>query len=270
MPELPEVETIVRGIEEIKNNKVLDYYTSSKNLRFPTTNEYKKLINKKVKDIKRRARYIIIDFEDGLSLVIHLGMSGTIVLSDKFQKLKHDHFALNFADNSYLIFNDPRRFGFVDLVLSQNLQGHKMLVNLGFEPLDDEFNADYLAQKLKNKNTNIKTTMMDNKIVVGVGNIYINESLFKAGINPQKLAKDLKKAEIKKLVTTIKEIISNAIELGGSSINDYVKSNGELGFFQNNFKVYGRQKENCFVCKTDIVKIVQNGRSTFYCSKCQK
>lgn len=274
MPELPEVETVKNGIQEIKNKKIIQTFSSAKKLRFNSEINLKHLKNLQIQDIKRRARYLIITLSDNKSLIIHLGMSGKISLSHSFTKEKHDHFAIEFNDKSWLIYNDARRFGFVDLTNSDTIQSHKMLKDLGPEPLSDEFNAHYLYQALQHKSTNIKTTMMDNKLVVGVGNIYINESLFDAGILPTKKAKDLTKSEIKKLIKSIKTIIQHAIDLGGSSISDYVKASGEMGNFQNNFKVYGRwdkkNQEKCLICNTNIKKIVQNGRSTFYCTSCQK
>lgn len=270
MPELPEVETVRLGLQKLTNKKVSQFFRSDKKLRIESTENLEKILNSSIIDIRRRARYLIIDFSNSYSLIIHLGMSGRITISKKFEHLKHDHFACKFSDNLWLIFNDPRRFGFVDLVLSKNLTKHKMLAKLGFEPLSEEFSENYLTQQLQNKKMNIKTTMMDNEIVVGVGNIYINESLFEAKISPLRLANSLKKNEVKNLVNTIKKTISKAIELGGSSINDYVNSSGELGHFQNNFKVYGREGEKCLLCKNLITKIRQNGRSSFYCTECQK
>ncbi|MBU6339504.1 MAG: bifunctional DNA-formamidopyrimidine glycosylase/DNA-(apurinic or apyrimidinic site) lyase [Rickettsiales bacterium] len=270
MPELPEVETIRLGLSNLIGRKVKTTFQSNKNLRIKSTKDLNLIKNHKITTINRRARYLIIDFDNSHSLIIHLGMSGRLTVSKTFQHLKHDHFACEFNDNSWLIFNDPRRFGFVDLIETKNLKSHKMLTKLGFEPLSDEFNFKYLKEKLSRKKMNIKTTMMDNEIVVGVGNIYINESLFSAGISPLKNANELNDKEIKLLISTIKKTIKNAIELGGSSINDYVDSEGNLGNFQNNFKVYGRNGQKCLICKNLVRKIVQNGRSSFYCSKCQK
>lgn len=274
MPELPEVETIKNGIIETQNKKITKTFSSSKKLRFASELNLENLKNLTIKNIQRRARYLIINLDNNKSLIIHLGMSGKLSIKDKFDQEKHDHFAIQFQDKSWLIFNDARRFGFVDLINSSNIDNHKMLKNLGPEPLSDDFNTKYLKEALKNKSTNIKTTMMDNKIVVGVGNIYINESLFDSKILPTKKAKDLNSKELEKLVNSIKKTISSAIELGGSSISDYVKASGEMGNFQNTFKVYGRadkkNQEKCLLCKKNIKKIVQNGRSTFYCDNCQK
>ncbi|MBL6665349.1 MAG: bifunctional DNA-formamidopyrimidine glycosylase/DNA-(apurinic or apyrimidinic site) lyase [Rickettsiales bacterium] len=274
MPELPEVETIKNGIQEIKSKKIINTFSSSKKLRFDSHINLEQLKNLQIKEIIRRARYLIITLNNNKSLIIHLGMSGKISLKDSFSQEKHDHFAIQFQDNSWLIYNDARRFGFVDLINSNEIKKHKMLKDLGPEPLSEEFNSNYLYESLKNKSTNIKTTMMDNKLVVGVGNIYINESLFDAKILPTKQAKNLTKKEIDRLIKSIKKIISHAIELGGSSISDYVTTRGEMGNFQDTFKVYGRadkkNQEKCLICDNKIKKIVQNGRSTFYCDNCQK
>lgn len=299
MPELPEVETVRQGLQCLIGKKVIEIFRSEKKLRISSTLDLQLLNHSLVKEIKRRARYLIIDFtnktiksanNDGgkYSLILHLGMSGSIVIEsslsmtgDRNKNLtnytystakypQHNHFICSFEDNLRLVFNDPRRFGFVDLIYSKDLTKHKMLAKLGPEPLSDEFNAEYLAKKLREKKTNIKTTMMDNEIVVGVGNIYINESLFAVKISPLQTANSLKKPEITKLVHTIKTILQKAIELGGSSISDYVDSAGNRGNFQNNFKVYGQAGKKCLHCNSIIAKIVQNGRSSFYCKNCQK
>ncbi len=277
MPELPEVETVRKGLQNLEGKKVKSVFRSDKKMRIASTLDLEELKNAKILEITRRARYLIINFDNKKSLIIHLGMSGKITLKHEFNKLKHDHFALEFA-NLWLIFNDPRRFGFIDLIENKNIKNHKMLSKLGPEPLSAEFNLSDLKEKLSRKKMNIKTTMMDNEIVVGVGNIYINESLFDSKISPLRDANSLSDAELKKLISSIKKIIAKAIELGGSSINDYVDAKGDLGNFQNNFKVYGRENKkscatsegNCLLCKNLIRKIKQNGRSSFYCAQCQK
>ena len=244
MPELPEVETIRRGLSGITGKKVKKVFRSDKNLRIKSTEDLNKLQKAHITEINRRARYLIVHFDNAHSLILHLGMSGRVTLANEFQKLKHDHFACEFADGDWLIFNDTRRFGFVDLLKTSSLKTHKMLAKLGPEPLSDDFNFKYLKEKLSRKKMNIKTTMMDNEIVVGVGNIYINESLFDAKISPLKNANELKDKEIKTLISSIKKTIAAAIESGGSSISDYVDSKGDLGYFQLSFKVYGRADEN--------------------------
>lgn len=270
MPELPEIETIKRGILTLQNSVVKEIFRSPMKLRVESSNKLENIINSKIIAINRRARYLIIDFCNHHSLIIHLGMSGRITIDSQFKKLKHDHFACQLDNHQWLIYNDPRRFGFIDLVESHDLNSHKMLKNLGPEPLSENFNFQYLQKKLSNKNCNIKTTMMDNQIVVGVGNIYINESLFLANILPTKIAKNLSSQEISLLINSIKKTISDAIEMGGSSIADYQNANGELGFFQNHHQVYGRQNKDCNKCGCKILRIVQNQRSTFFCTNCQQ
>jgi len=285
MPELPEVETIRHGLSELIGCKVGDIFRSDKKLRIGSTLDLSLLNHKILNKINRRARYLILDFSGEYSLIVHLGMSGSIVLNSKDsatknklaqnkieakKHTKHDHFICEFNNGARLVFNDPRRFGFIDLIYTQNLWQYKMLAKLGPEPLLAQFNAQYLAKKLCHKKTNIKTTMMDNEIVVGVGNIYINESLFASAISPLRSASSLTKDEIAKLVKNIKNILKKAIKLGGSSINDYVNHEGEKGNFQNNFKVYGNNGKKCLLCNDIITKIVQNGRSSFYCKNCQK
>lgn len=270
MPELPEIETIKTGLESIKSKKIENFFRSTQKLRIDNDLSFDNLINQKILAIYRKARYLLIDLSDNKTLILHLGMSGRITLSKNFNHLKHDHFACHLSSSEWLIYNDPRRFGFVDLIKTSEIPHHKMLKNLGVEPLSPDFNEDYLFTQLKNKTSNIKTTMMDNKIVVGVGNIYVNESLFDAKISPLREANSLNKNEIKKLIASIKKIIANAIEMGGSSISDYQNAKGELGFFQNLHKVYDRNNQKCFDCDCNIERIVQNQRSSFYCKICQK
>ena len=273
MPELPEVETICRGVKILVGKKIHKIFRSEKKLRIASTLDLSLLTNKAINKVSRRARYLIFDFSDGYSLILHLGMTGSIVFRSSLTNLiiaKHDHFACQFSDKTHLIFNDPRRFGFVDLIRTKDLAEYKMLAKLGPEPLLDDFNQEYLAQKLRDKKTNIKTTMMDNEIVVGVGNIYISESLFEAKISPLRNSYSLTKSEIFKLTKAIKNVLQKAIELGGSSISDYVNSEGKKGDFQNSFKVYGNNGKKCLHCNYIVTKIIQNGRSSFYCANCQK
>jgi len=270
MPELPEIETIRHGLQNIVGKKIKQISRSEKKLRMASKLDLQGLVGLKILEVKRRARYLVIDLSDKKSLIVHLGMSGKFTLQKKFSPLKHDHFVIFFDDGGHLIFNDARRFGFVDFIETKNLKNHQFLKKLGVEPLSDEFHFAHLKEKLQRKKMNIKTAMMDNCVVVGVGNIYINESLFDSGISPLREASSLKENELKKLISSIKKILESAIKLGGSSISDYVNSSGDLGNFQNTFKVYGRAKEKCLQCKNLIQRIVQAGRSSFYCDKCQK
>lgn len=273
MPELPEVETICRGIaHNIIGKKIIATKTSDKKLRLPFPPQFSiNLQNQTIVSVQRRARYILINLSSKKVLLIHLGMSGKLVYHQKWSKelFKHDHCLIEFSDSSALIYNDPRRFGLIDLVDENSINKHAMIKNLGPEPLSDEFDHKYLQNKLRGKKINIKTAMMDNAIVVGVGNIYINESLFASKISPKKSAGNLELLELKKLVKNIKIILQKAIESGGSTLRDYVQLSGDVGEFQFDFKVYGRDNQDCVICASKIVRIKQNGRSSFYCASCQ-
>lgn len=270
MPELPEVETIRRDLEILHQQKIIAIYRSDKKMRLESNVDLQSLINVKINQVKRQARYLLIELSNQHTLIIHLGMSGRLSIVNSFSQLKHDHFACKISNQQWLVFNDPRRFGFVDLIANKNLSQHKMLVKLAVEPLSVEFNFQYLKAKLAKKTLNIKTAIMDNQIVVGVGNIYASESLFDAKILPTKSANSLNDNELKKLVASIKKIISNAIEQKGSSIANYHDAKGNLGNFQNNHLVYDKANLPCRVCDSEITRIVQNGRASFYCQKCQK
>jgi len=272
MPELPEVQTVCQNLSTaIIKKQINNINISDKKLRFPYPDNFSTIIkNKKISFIQRRARYILVNLSENLILLFHLGMTGKLLIENHlYNPQKHDHLIINFTDNTKLIYNDQRRFGFIDLFPKYHLKSHKMLSKLGVEPLSDEFNIDYLLEKLKNKQINIKTTMMDNKIVVGVGNIYINEALFYSKINPETKAGDLSLNKAKILIKNIKNILTRAIKDGGSSIKNYVNSTGDLGNYQSNFLIYGKKDENCQICDSKIKKMIQNGRSTFFCSKCQ-
>ena len=272
MPELPEVETVCRGLENnIIGKKISSVFISDKKLRLPFPENFSAdLKGKTIISIQRRARYIIVELNKEFNILIHLGMTGKVIYQTTISTPKtHDHCLITFSDKTSITYNDPRRFGLIDLVKTSEIKNHKMLKNLGPEPLSKEFNAKYLQSKLANKKINIKTTMMDNEIVVGVGNIYINEALFQTGISPLKSAGSLELDQLNKLVINIKKILKKAIELGGSTLRDYVNLHGDVGGFQFNFNVYGMAGQKCIVCDGIIKKIKQNGRSSFYCSKCQ-
>lgn len=272
MPELPEVETIKSGLaRNIIGKKVKAVQNSGKNLRLPFPKNLQDLVDQKIVDVERRARYLLIKTSKKQILLVHLGMSGKLLYFAKAPgKLeKHNHFFLQFSDGSCLIYDDPRRFGLIDLVDEKKINQHQMIKNLGPEPLSASFDGEYLQSQLKNKKINVKTAMMDNAIVVGVGNIYINESLFESKISPVREAKSLSQKELEILIKNIKNILQKAIKLGGSTLRDYVQANGDAGGFQFDFKVYGRDNENCLVCSGKIKRIKQNGRSSFYCQSCQ-
>lgn len=283
MPELPEVETVKRGLEEfIINESIKEVYLSKFNLRFPWPKDFvSKIVGKKIISIKRRAKYIIIGLSDNYSIIAHLGMSGSYKVLKKsevqdYRILKHDHLIID-LDNFKIVYNDPRRFGYIDLT-NQDPETHKFLSSLGPEPLSNYFNADNLAETLLNKNKSIKNTLLDQNIVSGLGNIYVCEALFRSKINPKKNCSKLltSKGKPRKnlilLVKKINEVIKEAIEAGGSSLRDFSNTSGKMGYFQSSFNVYNRENEKCLLgsCDGVVKRIIQSGRSTFFCSKCQK
>ena len=283
MPELPEVETVKRGLEEfIINESIKEVYLSKFNLRFPWPKDFvSKIVGKKIISIKRRAKYIIIGLSDNYSIIAHLGMSGSYKVLKKgevqdYIMLKHDHLIID-LDNFKIVYNDPRRFGYIDLT-NQDPETHKFLSSLGPEPLSNYFNADNLAKTLLNKNKPIKNALLDQNIVSGLGNIYVCEALFRSKINPKKNCSKLvtSKGKPRKnlilLVKKINEVIKEAIEAGGSSLRDFSNTSGKMGYFQSSFNVYNRENEKCLLdsCDGVVKRIIQSGRSTFFCSKCQK
>ncbi len=266
MPELPEVEVISNFLlDKIKNKQMSSVTVNNWNLRVPITKNIDDLLKGKViNDIKRRGKYIIWN-TDSMAVIIHLGMSGKLIYAQV--RNKHDHVVFLFSDNTSIIFNDPRRFGLV-IILSKE-QEIKFFDGFGIEPLTDEFSGDYLQELLKNKKVNIKSALMDNKSIVGIGNIYASESLFRARISPLRSAKDLTYRECEKLAAEIKKTLSDAIAAGGSTLKDYAQPSGSTGYFQNNFYVYGKVQKPCKVCNNIITLIRQNGRSTYFCNACQ-
>ena len=277
MPELPEVETVSQGIKsKLLNHKISKVIVKRRDLRFRMdTKLEQKITNTKINSVSRRAKYILINLDNGLTVIIHLGMSGRIVVEDlKSSKniFKHTHLEIITTGKKKMKFIDPRRFGSVLLHETNNLNTHKLIKNLAPEPLTKEFNATYLFKALKGRSANIKSIIMNQFIVVGVGNIYASESLYKAKIRPVRQAKSLSLTECVLLAKSIKKVLKRSIKLGGSSINDYSLVDGNLGFFQREFEVYGKEGKICRkkTCHSKILRIVIAQRSSFYCSKCQK
>ena len=277
MPELPEVETVSQGIKsKLLNHKISKVIVKRRDLRFRMdTKLEQKITNTKINSVSRRAKYILINLDNGLTVIIHLGMSGRIVVEDlKSSKniFKHTHLEITTTGKKKMKFIDPRRFGSVLLHETNNLNTHKLIKNLAPEPLTKEFNATYLFKALKGRSANIKSIIMNQFIVVGVGNIYASESLYKAKIRPGRQAKSLSLTECVLLAKSIKKVLKRSIKLGGSSINDYSLVDGNLGFFQREFEVYGKEGKICRkkTCHSKILRIVIAQRSSFYCSKCQK
>lgn len=278
MPELPEVETVLRGLEPAMLGRlILRADIRRKNLRWEFPKDMaKRLIGARVLRLHRRSKYILCDLDTKETLLIHLGMSGQIIIfppRDEHPELgKHNHVVLDLDDGTRIIFNDPRRFGAMDLLDTKTAEQHRLLVNIGPEPLGNHFNPDYLIQKIYCKNTPIKTALLDQKIIAGLGNIYVCEVLWRAGVSPLHKCKDLSQSQITKLVPIIRDVLTEAIIAGGSSLKDYRKTNGDLGYFQHSFAVYGRENLPCTKkgCSHHIKRIIQSGRSSFYCENCQK
>ncbi|MDN5248080.1 MAG: bifunctional DNA-formamidopyrimidine glycosylase/DNA-(apurinic or apyrimidinic site) lyase [Wolbachia endosymbiont of Tyrophagus putrescentiae] len=267
MPELPEVEVICNFLRnEIKNKQISGVVVNCCNLRAPVTEGINEILQGKIiTEITRRGKYIIWSTNSEMSVIIHLGMSGKLVYNKR--QGKHDHVVFFFSDHNSIVFNDPRRFGLI-IVLNRE-QVINFFSNLGVEPLTDKFNAGYLHELLKSRKANIKSVLMDNKLIVGVGNIYASESLFRARISPLRQAKDLGYSECVKLTDEVKNTLKDAITAGGSTFRDYMQPSGSIGHFQNNFYVYGRDKKPCKTCHNTIKLIRQNGRSTYFCEICQ-
>jgi formamidopyrimidine-DNA glycosylase len=275
MPELPEVETVCRGLAKALPGRVIARVQQNRaDLRVPFPAALNKITRRRVTNIGRRAKYILIHLDSGQTLVLHLGMSGSLVLqggNKKYHPEKHDHMLLTLDNGATVVLNDPRRFGLVELAATKDLDRHRFFAHLGPEPLEKKFTAAYLAEKMKTKKVAIKLAIMDQRVVVGVGNIYAAEALFDAGIDPRRAAGTLKPAEIKKLVAAIRQVLKRAIRAGGSSLRDYVQADGELGYFQHQFSVYDKIGQKCKGCACNIKKtggvqrLIQGGRSTFYC-----
>jgi len=270
MPELPEVEVCRLGISpHVIDNQVTKVIVRNAKLRWPIPEEVQSIVGQRVIAVDRRAKYLLIRFSTG-SLLLHLGMSGTIRVIDKNTPVaKHDHFDLIFVNGTTLRLNDPRRFGAV-LWLAGHQDTQGLLSKLGPEPLSDDFFHGYLFSKARNRKVPIKTFLMNNHIVVGVGNIYANEALFKAGIPPTARAGDISEQRYNKLTDIIKEVLSAAIEQGGTTLKDFTQADGRPGYFAQSLFVYGRAGQACLICKDTLLEIRQSNRSSVYCPNCQK
>jgi formamidopyrimidine-DNA glycosylase len=270
MPELPEVEITRRGLIPLINQTVANVIVRNASMRWPIPSHLPEtLINQKLLGLKRRAKYILAEFECG-TLLLHLGMSGRISLLDRnYPPEKHDHFDIEFHDGQVMRLRDPRRFGAV-LWAGSAPNNHALLAPLGPEPLDDVFNAKYLQTQLSARSAAIKVAIMDSHLVVGVGNIYASESLFRARIHPETPAKNLTPKQCEKLVSEIKLTLNAALEAGGSSLRDFFGVDGNIGYFQQEYFAYGRTDEPCKVCSKPIKCIRLGQRSTFFCAHCQK
>lgn len=272
MPELPEVETVARGLRKKAIGHKIDRLVLHRSgLRFPFPIHMAMAVeDQKITRIDRKSKYILMRLKDGGTIIIHLGMSGRLFFyKGEYTPAKHDHVQFYLDNDTCLIFNDARRFGVLDYLEPKQKQ-HKLLDNIGVDPFDDILTAQWLLDKFKKRNTPLKNLLMDQKIIAGLGNIYVCEALFESKLWPQRLGSSVTLAETKKLVPAIHKVLNAAIDAGGSSLRDYVQVDGEMGFFQDKFKVYGRTGKPCTRCKTPIERFVQQGRSTFACPDCQK
>jgi formamidopyrimidine-DNA glycosylase len=287
MPELPEVETVRRGLAPVLEGRVLTRVEARRpNLRFPFPDHFcDRLTGAKVTHLDRRAKYLVAHLDTHEALIMHLGMSGRFSVIDgggvkTFDDYaystggdpKHDHVVLHVAGGAQIVYNDPRRFGFMDIVASGDVETCKHFAAMGPEPLGNQFNAKVLNNAFDGKKSPIKAALLDQATVAGLGNIYVCEALFRAGIAPVRAAGSLKRAEIEKLTTHIRAVLTDAIEAGGSTLRDFAATDGALGGFQERFDVYGREGEpcRCAAAKGIVERIVQSGRSTFYCPSCQR
>lgn len=279
MPELPEVETVRRGLAVVLEGRRLARVEAFRpDLRLPLPERFAEtLTGRRIEMVGRRAKYLVIDLEDGLVLLGHLGMSGRMLVSGLVNTPpgKHDHVRFTTDDGTLVTYCDPRRFGLLTFARRESLAEHPLLRDLGPEPLDDAFSPKVLGAALAGKQTSIKVALLDQRLVAGLGNIYVSEALFRAAISPLRTAASLKPRDLGRLVPAIKAVLTEAIAAGGSSLRDHRQTSGELGYFQHSFAVYDREGQACPGCRCDpartggIQRIVQGGRSTFYCAKQQ-
>ena len=293
MPELPEVETVRRGLQPVMEGaKILGAEARRKDLRFPFQKDFvARLTGQTVTGLGRRAKYLLADLASGDVLLMHLGMSGSF----RIQKIEqthttgvfhhprdkngaHDHVVFHMSSGADVIFNDPRRFGYMKIIPRASLEAEPLLKGLGPEPLGNAFDAGLLAQSCAGKNTSLKAALLDQRVVAGLGNIYVCEALYRAHLSPRRRASTLAEKKgaptdhAKRLINAIHAVLNQAIEAGGSSLRDHRQTSGELGYFQHSFRVYDREGERCGTpgCGGIIRRFTQNGRSTFWCPKCQK
>ena len=275
MPELPEVETVMRGMQPaLEGKKLINIEARCDSLRWPIPNNFAdRLRGRRVINIARRAKYILWYLDDETVMILHLGMSGRVSITAKRPSKieKHDHLIFTTEEGAVIRFNDARRFGMVDLSTSGSIFQHKLLRQIGPEPLSNDFNELSLKEMLRGKKTTIKNALLDQRVVAGLGNIYVCESLFRSNISPKRLALNVKGKRLKTLSLNIREVLNEAILAGGSSLRDHAQTNGDIGYFQHNFMVYGREGQACKKngCGNKVKRIIQSGRSTFYCAKCQ-
>jgi formamidopyrimidine-DNA glycosylase len=283
MPELPEVETVRRGlIPVLEGHVIVRAEVNRADLRWPLPDRMaERLTGAQVLSLRRRSKYLLADLSTGETLLIHLGMSGRILISghavgsfhhDHPAPQKHDHVVFHLGNGARITFNDARRFGAMDLMPTAAADMHPLIAALGPEPLGNGFDEAYLLTRFAGRRTPVKAALLDQHLVAGLGNIYVCEALFRAGIDPVRHAGQITAASVAQLVPVIRQVLADAIEAGGSSLRDYRQADGELGYFQHQFQVYGREGAACPTpgCDGSIARIVQSGRSTFYCPQCQR
>lgn len=287
MPELPEVETVRRGLAPVMEGRVIERAENRRpDLRFPFPDRFAgRLTGVRVERLDRRAKYLLLRLENGETLLAHLGMSGrfTIQLETQAEKPgsfahapgtseKHDHVVFGMEGGANIVFNDPRRFGFMTLFPTDHEAAVPFLAGLGPEPNSNEFSGPFLQARVKGKKAPLKAALLDQRVVAGLGNIYVCEALHRAGLSPRRLAGTLGPQRAERLALAVRQVIDEAIAAGGSSLKDFASADGELGYFQHTFRAYGREGETCVTpdCGSKIERIVQSGRSTFFCPHCQR
>jgi formamidopyrimidine-DNA glycosylase len=270
MPELPEVETTLRGIKpHLEGQKVSRFIVRHHGLRWPVSPDLHKLAGQQIQSLERRAKYLLLNFPKG-TLILHLGMSGSLrILTQDSPPRKHDHIDIAMDNHKILRFTDPRRFG-ACIFTHENIDEHILFKNLGPEPLEKNFSGEYLWKRAQKRKVAVKSFIMNNQTVVGVGNIYAAEALFAANIHPNLSVEKISKLQFDKLVKEIKMILRKAIQKGGTTLKDFVDSEGKPGYFSMHLKVYGRAGLPCVKCKTTLEQIRLGQRGTVFCSQCQK
>ena len=277
MPELPEIETVKLGIEKtILGSAIISTKIFRRDLRFPVEENFEKLILKKrVLGVGRRSKYLLFFLNKKTTIVLHLGMSGRISFTteseNEYKPKKHDHLIISFDNRFLLIYNDPRRFGFIETI-EGDYTDYQRFKYIGIEPLSKNFDEKHLWSKIKNSSRTLKNILMDQKIVAGLGNIYVSEALWECRIKPTRIGKNMSLVDCKNLVSSIKKVLDKAIKFGGTTLKDFRQVGGEIGYFQNKLQVYGKEGQACSrsKCKGTVRKTIISGRSTFYCVICQK
>ncbi len=292
MPELPEVETVRRGLAEAMTGATFRRVRQNRlDLRFPFPERFvERLLGRRIEAVGRRAKYLMIDLDDGTVLASHLGMTGSFRIEAGAENVPgryhytqapagpHDHVRFEFDTGIAITYNDPRRFGFMTLVPRFEVEGHALFRDIGIEPLSEAFDGAALAPLLAGKNAPLKAALLDQRLVAGLGNIYACEALHRAGLSPRRVAATLARKDgsptmrAHRLAATIRQVLREAVEAGGSTLRDYRQADGSLGTFQHGFRAYGREGGPCMThnCRGTIQRIVQSGRSTFFCAQCQR